>query len=135
MKVTGSCYCGSIAYEADVDSQKVGLCHCTDCQKLSASAFRWVAIAEPNSFRITKGTPSTFVKTAASGNAREQGFCGTCGSAIYSVSPNDRSVHVLRAGTIDQREHLKPQFEIWRSSAPDWVPTMQNTIVHEFDPD
>ena len=32
MKVHGSCHCGQITYEADVDPERVGLCNCTDCQ-------------------------------------------------------------------------------------------------------
>ncbi|MGB0630429.1 MAG: GFA family protein, partial [Alphaproteobacteria bacterium] len=40
MKINGSCVCGSITYEAEVDPDKVGLCNCTDCQKFSGSAFR-----------------------------------------------------------------------------------------------
>ena len=35
MKVTGSCHCGQITYEAEVDPETVRVCHCTDCQKLT----------------------------------------------------------------------------------------------------
>lgn len=31
MRVTGACQCGAIRYEAEVDPQAVGICHCTDC--------------------------------------------------------------------------------------------------------
>ncbi|MDP9109023.1 MAG: hypothetical protein M3N23_08120 [Pseudomonadota bacterium] len=40
MDVTGSCHCGAVAYRAQVDAQQVTLCHCTDCQKLTGSAYR-----------------------------------------------------------------------------------------------
>ena len=42
MKITGGCHCGAITYEAEVDAERVALCHCTDCQTLSGSAFRSV---------------------------------------------------------------------------------------------
>jgi hypothetical protein len=32
LKVEGSCHCGQITYEAEVDPDRVGLCNCTDCQ-------------------------------------------------------------------------------------------------------
>ena len=46
MKITGSCHCGAISYEAEVDAGAVIVCHCTDCQTLSGSAFRVVVPAK-----------------------------------------------------------------------------------------
>ena len=40
MKVTGDCHCGHITYEAEVDPVTVRVCHCTDCQRLTGTAFR-----------------------------------------------------------------------------------------------
>jgi hypothetical protein len=40
MKVRGRCYCRYISFEADIQPDKVRVCHCTDCQTLSGSAFR-----------------------------------------------------------------------------------------------
>jgi hypothetical protein len=34
------CYCGCISFEAEIQPDKVRVCHCTDCQTLSGSAFR-----------------------------------------------------------------------------------------------
>ena len=42
MKVTGRCHCGELAFNAIVDPEKTMICHCTDCQVLSATAFRTV---------------------------------------------------------------------------------------------
>jgi hypothetical protein len=46
MKVTGSCHYEAIAYEAEVDPNSVRVCHCTDCQRLTGTAFR-AGIREP----------------------------------------------------------------------------------------
>jgi hypothetical protein len=43
MKIDGSCHCDRISFEAEVDPATVVICHCTDCQTLSGSAFRTVA--------------------------------------------------------------------------------------------
>lgn len=40
MKADGHCLCGYLTYEAEVDADQVEICHCTDCQTLSGSAFR-----------------------------------------------------------------------------------------------
>lgn len=50
MKVTGQCHCGAIGYEAEIDPARVSACHCTDCQRLSGSAYR---VLRPSPPRIT----------------------------------------------------------------------------------
>ena len=52
MKVDGGCHCGNIRYEAEVDPAKVVICHCTDCQTLSGSAFRTVVPTNEGTFRL-----------------------------------------------------------------------------------
>src|SRR5689334_18981220 len=39
MKIDGRCHCGEITFEAEVDPDALHICHCTDCQTLSGSAF------------------------------------------------------------------------------------------------
>ena len=85
MKVDGGCHCGSIRYEAEVDPAKVIICHCTDCQTLSGSAFRTVVPTTEGTFKVIAGTPKAYIKTGESGNQREQTFCPDCGSPIYSA--------------------------------------------------
>ena len=43
MKVDGACHCGRITFEAEIDPERVRICHCSDCQVLSGSAFRITA--------------------------------------------------------------------------------------------
>ena len=68
MKVTGGCHCGHITYEAEVDPGTVRVCHCTDCQKLTGTAFRATIASLPGTFRLTSGTPKSYIKAAESGN-------------------------------------------------------------------
>jgi hypothetical protein len=84
MKIDGSCHCGEITFEADVDPDALHICHCTDCQTLSGSAFRANIPAPAEHFVLLSGTPKTYIKTAESGNKRLHAFCGTCGTPIYS---------------------------------------------------
>jgi hypothetical protein len=66
MRIEGACHCGLITYEADIDPEQVEICHCTDCQSLSASAFRVVVPAAAERFSMS-GEPTVYVKTAESG--------------------------------------------------------------------
>ena len=57
MKVTGGCHCGQITYEAEVDPATVRVCHCTDCQKLTGTAFRANIASLPGTFRLNERDP------------------------------------------------------------------------------
>ncbi len=128
MKINGGCHCGAITYEAELDPEKVGLCHCADCQALSASAFRTIAIVSSETFAITQGTPKEYVKVAESGNRRVQAFCPDCGSGLYATEfGDDRKAYNIRAGTIQQRYELTPKYESWRQSALPWLPDLSST--------
>jgi hypothetical protein len=121
MKIDGGCHCGYITYEAVVDPDKVAVCHCTDCQTLSGSAFRTVVPAAREAFRLQTGQPKIYVKTAESGNRRAQAFCPECGTPIYSAAPEDPPAFSIRVGTIRQRAALRPRTQFWCRSALDWV--------------
>ena len=122
MKIDGQCFCGAIAYEAEVAPENVQACHCTDCQTISGAPYRVSARTEPDAFTITRGTPKLFTKTAESGAQRLQGFCDACGTSLFSTAPGDGpKVYVLRTGPIRQRAELPPRKRIWCRSQPGWL--------------
>ena len=126
MRVEGSCHCGNIQYEAEVDPAKVGLCHCTDCQVLTGSAFSMFAPVPRAAFRITRGQPKIYVKTAESGNRRAQAFCAECGSRLYAAAEVDPPIFNLRVGTVRERADLPPKVQFWCRSALPWVTALNS---------
>lgn len=128
MKIDGACHCGDITYEAELDPNRVGICHCTDCQTLSASAFRTIAAVEGPSFKILTGTPREYVKTGDSGNRRVQAFCPNCGTGLYATNADGaRPTYNVRVGTVRQRAQLAPRYEAWHGSAQPWFPDLPDT--------
>ncbi|MEM7404441.1 MAG: GFA family protein [Pseudomonadota bacterium] len=122
MKVTGSCLCGAIVFEAEANPERVLICHCTDCQKSSGSAFRTILPVRADRFTLLKGEPREFVKTAQSGARRPQVFCADCGTHLYGTGEGEAArVLGLRAGLCDERAELIPKREIWCQSALAWV--------------
>jgi hypothetical protein len=120
MKVNGSCHCGAMRFTAEVDESRVMVCHCTDCQTLTGSAFRVVVPAKTEALRL-EGAPKIYVKTAQSGAQRVQAFCPNCGTPLYSGAVPDAGRVFLRLGTIRERAHLRPSLQVWRRSALAWV--------------
>jgi hypothetical protein len=121
MQIDGACHCGYITYVAEIDPDKAGLCHCTDCQTLSGSAFRVSVAAAREAFSLRSGQPKIYVKTAESGAKRAQAFCPECGTSIYSAAVEDPHVFNIRVGTARQRAELRPKSQGWCRSARDWV--------------
>jgi hypothetical protein len=126
MKVDGGCACGAIKIEAEADPEKTQLCHCTDCQTATGTAFR-VSVPVPGATMTLTGRPASYLKTTAeSGNPRVQGFCGTCGTPLYSTSPGEgvQPMYMLRVGILRQRDQFAPRKQIWARSARSWLPQL-----------
>jgi len=124
MKIAGGCHCGAITYEAEIDAKMVVICHCTDCQTLSGSAFRVVVPAKREGFKLT-GEPKIYVKTGESGRKRTQAFCSNCGTPMYSADVTNPQVFNIRVGTIRQRADLQPKVQIWCRSALSWTMNLE----------
>jgi hypothetical protein len=122
MRIDGACHCGQITYEAEIDPEQVEICHCTDCQTLSGSAFRIVVPAAQRDFRLLTGQLSFYTKTAESGTKRLQAFCPECGTSIYATAAGgEPKIYGIRLGTARQRVGLTPKRQYWRRSALPWI--------------
>ena len=123
MKIEGACSCGSIRIEGEADPATTSVCHCTDCQTGTGTAFRISIPVKGDSFKVT-GEPTIYIKTTAeSGNPRAQAFCGKCGSPLYSTTPGEgqQAMYIVRVGILKQRDQLEPKRQIWWRSARPWV--------------
>jgi len=123
MRIDGACHCGFITIEGEADPEQTQICHCTDCQTGTGSAFR-ISIPVPGtSFRMT-GQPSLYLKTTAdSGRPRVQAFCPKCGSPIYSTTPGEgvQPSYTVRVGILRQGDQLPPRRQQWCRSARPWI--------------
>ncbi len=134
MHIEGGCHCGNIAYEAEIDPEQVRICHCTDCQTLTGSAYRTTVNAPAESFKLLKGQPKIYIKTAESGTQRAQGFCGDCGTPIYATSPTNQKSYGIRVGSIRQRAQLQPKQQGWYRSALSWTQNISSLPHSEKGP-
>lgn len=125
MRVDGSCHCGDVRFEAEIDPKRVGICHCTDCQVFSGSAFRLSVMVAGADFQLRKGQPATYEKTAESGAQRQLIFCSRCGTHLYGATPGaEREIYSVRVGVLEQRAQLPPRAQIWCRSEMSWLPQL-----------
>ena len=121
MLVHGSCHCGAIDFEARADPARVTICHCTDCQNLTGTAYRVTVAASAEGFRLIRGTPKIYVKVGDSGNKRAHAFCPDCGSHLYSHAAVEKPERMgVRVGCLRERTALVPHKRIWCRSALAW---------------
>lgn len=130
MHIDGQCHCGNIKFEADVDPAAVSICHCSDCQILTGSAFRVTVPAPKSDFKLLQGQPKIYVKTAESGARRAHGFCPECGTPIYATTVSDPQVYGVRVGTVRQRDALSPRRQSWCRSALGWAMNFEALPQH-----
>ncbi|CAN7168196.1 GFA family protein [Rhizobium sp. LjRoot30] len=122
MRIDGQCHCGYVRYEAEIDPASVSICHCTDCQMLTGTAYRVSVAARRQDFRLLSNAPKQYAKTGDSGRVSLQFFCPECGSPIYRCSDRSDDPEIaIRLGTIRQRQDLRPRRQIWCRSALPWV--------------
>ncbi len=134
MKVDGSCHCGRITYEAEINPDHVVICHCSDCQTFSSAPYRVSVFGVPSeNFRL-QGTPKIYPKTGGSGLTVLVAFCGDCGSALYSTKDDVEGPFNLRVGAIKERDKLIPKAQGFCASGMPWATNIDG--IHKIpEPD
>lgn len=113
----------------EVNPDKLVICHCTDCQVLSGCPYR-IAIFSTNVTIINGGKPKNYIKTSEAGSKRAQAFCPNCGTHLWATSVGDVGLKGfgIRAGTIVQRNDLKPFKQIWCRSKLGFVDNLEASV-------
>ena len=134
MRVEGSCHCGLIKFRSEIIPDEVEICHCSDCQSLSGSAFHTIVPEKEGSFDLLSGELKKYAKTADDGAIRVQSFCPRCGSPICSSPPEGKpGVLRIRVGVLKQRDQLVPTMQYWVRSAQPWTQTIANIKKKETE--
>ena len=86
LPIEGSCQCGGVRYEITAAPIGIYCCHCTNCQKITGSAFVLSAAVPEPAFAFTKGKPGKTEWKSDSGNHRYGHYCRDCGCRIAHVT-------------------------------------------------
>ncbi|HML09734.1 MAG TPA: GFA family protein [Stellaceae bacterium] len=134
LPLTGGCHCGTLRYEISGAPILTYTCHCTDCQRITGTAFSLAIIVPDSAFRLVKGEPRSVERIAASGRVNIRLLCPDCGCWISGIGrPNEAGVLVrrVRAGTLDDRSWLRPTEHYFTRSKQPWVTLPAGDDIYE----
>jgi hypothetical protein len=124
-----------VRYRLLEDPLELHVCHCTDCQRLTGSAYVMSMPIHRRSLEILQGETTTCSFETPEGIPKVDSHCARCGSRLWTEPRHFPDFLVLRPGTLDDTRWLEPIAHIWTSSAQPWVPIPEDTLLYEKEPD
>ena len=116
----GSCLCGAVTYEIMGDPELRLVCHCTQCQRQTGSAFSLLYAIPKDDLRIT-GALQVYAGKGDSGKTVNRTFCPECGSCMTAEAEIAPDVIFLFGGTMNDKARFAPEREIFCDSAQPWL--------------
>lgn len=118
----GGCFCGNLRYRVDAVPRFVIACHCTDCQKFSASAFSLSAIIPTRAFGVTSQTQLRGIdKTADNGAISTRFVCPDCATWISTQTTSSTELMIVRPSSLDDHSWVQPVAQLFTRSALPWA--------------
>lgn len=116
----GGCLCGAVRYSVTGAPLSVAICHCTNCQRNTGSAFS-VNVIFPKAALTLRGEPAIYDDVGDTGNIVRRVFCGKCGTPIESRSVFSAPEYaVIKSGSFDDPSVFTPDSEVYCVTAMPW---------------
>jgi hypothetical protein len=122
----GGCRCGQVRFRVSGRPLITMACHCTGCQRMTASAFSLSSLYPSRSFEVTLGEP---VIGGLHGAPRHN-FCPRCMSWLFTRPEGMDEFVNVRATMLDDAGSFRPFVETFTIERLPWART---PAVHSFD--
>ncbi|MAW86192.1 MAG: aldehyde-activating protein [Phyllobacteriaceae bacterium] len=130
--VEGGCQCGRLRYRLTAKPLMFYLCHCTECQRHTSSAFGESLRCRSADVELS-GPQRTVTRAAESGRIREGVFCPDCGVRVWHGS-RGMDIGNIKAGTLDDTSWLVPAGHIWTRSKQPFVVIADDELSWQQQP-
>ena len=135
---TGGCQCGAVRYRLRDEPLMLYACHCTDCQKQSASAFGLSLIVATGDLEFVAGEEllKRWETQGEDGAPKPGYFCAHCGTRLYHGDLARDSQVSVKGGSLDRTDDLEPIAHIWLRSAQPWIEIDRQAVAcFDTEPD
>ena len=122
----GGCRCGQVRFRVGPRPLVTMACHCTGCQRMTASAFSLSALYPSHGFEVTSGGP---VIGGLHGPTRHF-FCPRCMSWLFTRPEGMDEFVNVRATMLDDARAYRPFIETYTIERLPWART---PAVHSFE--
>lgn len=129
----GQCQCGKVRYRVCGVAATLFVCHCTECQRQSASAFGMALWISEAKVQLLSGELNQWVRSTPSGQNMLCRFCHNCGTRLFHQIQGQNQISI-KPGTLHESKHLHPVAHIWTDSKQDWVKIPENLLQYPQNP-
>lgn len=131
---TGQCQCGLVGYTVHGQVATAFVCHCTECQRQSASAFGMALWIKNPTVQLRGGPLQEWVRQTPSGKQMVCRFCPQCGSRLFHQVVGQSEYMSIKPGTLDAPQCVQPVAHLWTASKQAWVHIPQDALQYEGNP-
>jgi hypothetical protein len=121
----GGCRCGDVRIRVTAPPLVTMACHCTGCQRMTASAYSLSLIVPANGFEVVSGEP----QPGGLHGASKQLYCGRCKSWMFTRPDGMEDIVNVRATMLDDHGWYVPFIDTCRAEGFPWAAT---GAVHSF---
>ena len=130
LPMTGGCRCGQVRFEISAPPLLTMACHCTGCQRMTASAFSLSVAVPSEGFAITQGEPVI----GGLRGAVHHLFCPHCMSWLFTRTEGMDWFTNVRATMLDDAGWFSPFVETWTAERLPWATTPAPNSFPQFPP-
>lgn len=116
----GRCRCGQTRFSISAPPLLTMACHCTGCQRMSASAFSLSVAVPSEAFTVTAGEP---VIGGLHGADVHHFFCPHCMIWMFTRPEMAPQIVNVRATMLDEHSWFTPFMETWTREKLPWATT------------
>ena len=116
-KQQGGCRCGGVRFAVRGDPVITFACHCTGCQRMTASAFALSSLYPAERFELLQGET---VLGGAKGDTRHH-FCPSCLSWLFTEADAIGPFVNVRSTLIDDPAGHRPFVDVYLAEGMPWV--------------
>lgn len=132
LPLTGGCQCGRVRYRMLARPVVFYLCHCTECQRHTSSAFGESLRFRREDMDVDPGLVCVS-RMSDSGKERQGWFCPGCGVRIWHGTDGSPEINI-KAGTLDDTSWLVPAGHIWCRSRQPFMKIAGDELAYDAQP-